>query len=272
MTPSASNPVELLSEKPHPFNSLSKMFSSFCDPQEQEHDEQQSREINSKPAAVAPEPKNNNVSAAKPYSVPAADTSREFKVETPSPYDPPPNDPPMETESVEVSLEESKPERILKTAQEDKQKNVVVVESGISMRTRRILEKVIFVVVVLVVTIFELQWLGHQTGFNFGSLKPSAPIKFDLRMDEAVKPTDVDPVPLGGREIEAAEVEEEETVQQDAVEPVAAEEKEAFQQDTDAPDGSTEVTPDEAPEDNLGDKVSTGESIDEGDDSKADEL
>ena len=264
------------------------MFSSFCDPQEQEHDEQQSREINSKPAAVAPEPKNNNVSAAKPYSVPAADTTREIKVETPSPYDPTPNDPPMETESVEVSLEESKPERILKTAQEDKKKNLVVVDSGRSLRTRRILEKVIFVVVVLVVTIFELQWLGHQTGFNFGSLKPSAPIKFDLRMDEAVKPTDVDPVPLGGREIEAAEVEEEETVQQDAVEPVAAEEEEtvqqdalepvaveeeeAFQQDTDAPDGSTEVTPDEAPEDNLGDKVSTGESIEEGDDIKANEL
>ena len=238
MTPSASNPVELLSEKPHPFNSLSKMFSSFCDPQEQEHDGQQSREINSKPAAVAPKPKNNNVSAAKPYSVPAADTSREFKVETATP-----NDPPTETETVSVSLEEStKLERILKTDQEDKKKTVPVV------RIRRRLETAIFTIVVLVGTSFKLQRLGHEADLNFGLSKLSSPIKFGIVTDNVAKPTDVDPVSGGlkGKEPvavgEHAAVEEEETTQQDEGEPVAVEEAEAAQKDIDAPGDSTEVT------------------------------
>ena len=223
------------------------MFNSCCDPEDvatkgtdtQEGDRQQSRGVNIKPAAVAPEPqKKNSNSAAKPCIVPAAATTREFKVDTATP-----NDPPTETETVSVSLEEStKLERILKTDQEDKKKTVPVV------RIRRRLETAIFTIVVLFGTSFALQRLGHEADLNFGLSKLSSPIKFGIVTDEVAKPsTDVDPVSVGlkGKEPvavgEPAAVEEE-TAQQDEGEPIAVAEAEAAQKDIDAPGDSTEAT------------------------------
>lgn len=208
MTSTTSTPVELLSQKRHPLEHLSKIFSSFCNPDNEANtaaeDDEHEDGLQSQETILTPEYSAANPIVASSKSIVVQDFEGELEIQLetlPTSDDfsssfvvvPPTPQPPV----TPLRLEDCKPEGILKTDKvETKKKTAVVVDSGRSHRVSRIIETAVFTILVVCATFFALQRLGHETEINFNPSSPSTPIKFDMRMDEIVKPIDVEIVAI----------------------------------------------------------------------------
>ena len=236
MASTSSTPVDLLSQKRHPLEHLSKMFS-FCNPESEantsaddddNHDGLQSKETILSPGVNAQE---QIVASSKSIVVQDFEGEVETQLETlPTSdstssssvvVDPPTPQPPVTS----VRLGVSQPEGILKTDKDEtkkKKKTAVVVDSGRGHRVNRIVETAIFTILVVCATMLALQRLGHETEINFNPSSPSSPIKFDMRMDDIVKPTEVEVVALNDTTTTAIDIDSGTAPRVD--EPVAVEE------------------------------------------------
>eukprot|EP00545_Synedropsis_sp_CCMP1620_P011738 CAMPEP_0119014360 /NCGR_PEP_ID=MMETSP1176-20130426/9577_1 /TAXON_ID=265551 /ORGANISM="Synedropsis recta cf, Strain CCMP1620" /LENGTH=368 /DNA_ID=CAMNT_0006967517 /DNA_START=37 /DNA_END=1144 /DNA_ORIENTATION=+ len=238
-------PIELMSARPHPFSSLSRMFRGFCDPENSVDREEEQRtdehpvERRIKSTAIAPEPAQQYEppppKAETSKEVIAVVVSQELQFEASIPPTRTPMETPKETQEKEplvvtvVKAPEviKKPVSILKTSQKTTNntkkknklnKNAVAVESGKKERVSRILETSILTVVFLVATIIVLRSLGHSTdsllsfGKSAGAL--SSPITFDVRTSDPVKKAAAVEVEAKITEVPEPEETEQETTMQ----------------------------------------------------------
>jgi hypothetical protein len=202
-----STPVELLSQKRHPLEHLSKIFSSFCNPENEANtateDDENEDGLQSQETIPTPEYSSRDPIVASSKSIVVQDFEGEVETQLeilPSSHNSSSSSVvvvvnPETTQSpvTNIRLEDCKPEGILKTDKDEtKKKTAVVVDSGRGHRVSRIIETAVFTILVVCATILALQRLGHETGINFNPSSPSTSIKFDMRMDEIVKPVDVE--------------------------------------------------------------------------------